>query len=72
MPHILENMNDKETSQHECNGDNYPECMYGPAIGWCIEYPAGEFWVSNGEYASQVNYCPYCGTKAPIQVESNK
>lgn len=29
----------------------------------------GQFWVSNGEYGTQVNYCPKCGAKAPVQVK---
>jgi len=41
---------------------------YGPAIGFCKENPEGEFWVGNDEYASQVNFCPFCGAQAPVQV----
>lgn len=41
----------------------------GPAIYVCFENVSGEFWVHNGEYESRVNYCPYCGEKAPKQVE---
>lgn len=40
---------------------------WGVAIEDCSERD-GEFWVGNGEYASQVNYCPVCGEKAPVQV----
>src|ERR1035437_732824 len=26
----------------------------------------GTFWAGNDEYESQVNYCPFCGAKAPV------
>ena len=42
---------------------------YGGAIYDCEENEDGELWVDNGEYASQVNYCPYCGYKAKAQVD---
>lgn len=47
---------------------NTPEDGYGVAIEYCFEHDDGTFWVGNGEYGSQVNYCPYCGAKAPKQV----
>lgn len=31
-------------------------------------HPNGEVWVGNGEYASQVNFCPWCGKKAKKQI----
>jgi hypothetical protein len=37
----------------------------GPAITSCYETSDGRFIVSNDEYASQVNFCPFCGTSAP-------
>jgi hypothetical protein len=43
---------------------------WGIAIDECYENNREEFWVTNGEYGSQVNYCPYCGAKAPVQIES--
>lgn len=52
--------------KHECKGDLPSEC-YGPAINICYEDSNGNFWVANGEYASRVKYCPYCGKKAPAQ-----
>jgi len=48
---------------------NRPYKMYGGAITRCWEDEEGQFWVDNGEYCSQVNYCPYTGTKAPKQIE---
>jgi hypothetical protein len=49
--------------KHECSGD-LPDAVYGPAIYMCEEDDEGKLWVTNGEYASQVNYCPYCGYEA--------
>ncbi len=53
---------------HRCFGV-LPNDAYGAAIDSCIEDSKGELWVDNGEYASQVNFCPYCGYRAQIQVQ---
>lgn len=45
---------------HECEG-KLPVRGYGAAIDYCREDPDGTLWVGNGEYGSQVNFCPYCG-----------
>ena len=53
---------------HDCVG-RAPHKFYGPAFDQCKEEEeSGRFWVDNGEYKSQVNYCPYCGAKAPKQI----
>lgn len=52
---------------HRCEGD-LPKDAYGSAVDFCIENEKGELWASNDEYASQVNFCPYCGFKARIQL----
>ena len=44
------------------------EGRYGSAIDQCCEWPNGEFWVNNGEYSNQVNFCPWCGAKAPVRI----
>ena len=54
---------------HSCEFSHAPFDAYGPAIEYCRESD-GEFWVDNGEYATQVNYCPWCGEKAPKPVET--
>jgi len=36
----------------------------GAAIDDCFEDVDGYLFVSNGEYGSQVNYCPMCGYEA--------
>jgi hypothetical protein len=33
---------------------------------------AGELWVGNNQYQSQVNYCPYCDHKAETQVVNDQ
>lgn len=38
---------------------------HGIAIDECSEDTWGRLWVSNGEYGSQVFFCPVCGMKAP-------
>jgi len=48
-------------------GGTRAEHIYGSAIGECYEAEDGSLWVTNGEYGSPVNFCPYCGqpTKGP-------
>lgn len=53
-------------SEHRCGGDA-PSDAYGFAIDVCFSKD-GEFWVSNGEYSSRVNFCPFCGAKAEKQM----
>ena len=43
---------------------------YGPAITQCDENDKGELWVTNGEYASRVDFCPYCGMGARSQMKA--
>lgn len=59
-------MPESSKEEHSCKG-YIDSDAHGPAIDSCLEWEDGTFWVSNGEYQSQVNYCPYCGTKAPTQ-----
>ena len=30
----------------------------------------GKMWAGNGEYESQVNFCPFTGTPAPVQMKA--
>lgn len=41
-----------------------PDHNHGCAIDDCYEDIKGFLFVSNGEYGSQVNFCPMCGYKA--------
>ncbi len=61
-----------------CTPDNYRAthfcnipCSYhlhGAAIDDCYEDQDGCLFVSNGEYGSQVNYCPMCGYEAKKKI----
>lgn len=51
---------------HRCHR-RYDESACGEAINECVEDTDGRFWVGNDEYASQVDFCPYCGTKATTE-----
>ena len=33
-----------------------------------VDKDDGTMWVSNGEYETQVNFCPFCGKKALVQI----
>lgn len=41
---------------------------YGAAVESCVEDTEGRLWCDNSEYGTQVNFCPFCGYKAPQQV----
>jgi hypothetical protein len=49
---------------HRCEDIDAPARLYGEAISECYEED-GIFWVGNREYETAVNYCPFCGMKAP-------
>ena len=54
------------TARHHCDLDT-AWSAYGPAVMVCVEDAEGYLWVTtNGEYASQVDFCPSCGLKARI------
>ncbi len=61
-------MPEEKKEGHRCE-ESLPDSTYGPAIRYCFEDEDGKLWVSNDEYASQVNYCPYCGQKAKTGAE---
>ena len=51
-----------------------PNEIYGAAITEIIEGEDGKMWASNSEYATQINFCPFTGKKASVQMgksESN-
>ena len=48
---------------------NYPTDGYGPAFDGVYELSDGTLWIGNGEYGSQVNYCPVCGAAAITKVK---
>ena len=52
---------------HRCEGA-LPKAAYGEAIRYCYEDESGKLWITNEEYASQVNFCPYCGYKTGAEV----
>ena len=60
-------------SIHDCSC-RLPDGSYGAAIDSCYELPMkpGKLFVTNGEYVSQVFFCPFCGEKAAIEPEIDK
>jgi hypothetical protein len=56
-------------TKHACQRKWWTEhSINGPAIDECREDPDGTFWCDNGEYSSQVDYCPICGAAAPTKI----
>lgn len=60
-------------NKHHCEMPKNSEIyMCGPAIDYCIEYDDDLLFAGNGEYESQVNFCPICGYKAKIQIKEKE
>ena len=57
--------------KHECIIPEWEmkETMYGNAIYNCKEDDEGRLIAEGGEYGNQVNFCPFCGYKAKVQIE---
>lgn len=53
---------------HYCEMDEKSH-LHGPAIDCCFEDIDGFLFVSNGEYGSQVNFCPFCGYEAKVKIK---
>jgi hypothetical protein len=59
---------------HSCDWQEKPhpmlegEGIYGDAVDLCYEDSEGKLWVTNGDRGNQVNYCCWCGYKAPQQI----
>jgi len=53
---------DEERAYMDYAGSNYGVAAYATVE---IE---GKFYIFNGEYANQVNFCPFTGKKAPKQI----
>ena len=53
---------------HNCNADFDSDQAHpwGAAAYHCYEDKEKHLWISNGEYANQVNYCPFCGYQAKL------
>ena len=63
----------KNEKLHECS-------VVGSQVGWgytasmirCFERKNGDLCVVNWGYVSRVNYCPFCGYKAKMQMKLKK
>jgi hypothetical protein len=62
---------DESANLHTCDL-SAPHDGYGPAVEYCYEDSDGKLWVGNGEYGSQVNFCPVCGFAAKKKEENPK
>jgi len=55
--------------KHHCKAPKEAESYdYGEAINTCYENEEDKLIVENGEYASRVDYCPYCGYEAKVKI----
>ena len=52
------------SDRHRCVRRDNPFDACGPSVNKCVEDERGEFWIGNDEYASQVNFCPFCGARS--------
>lgn len=46
-----------------------PQKSWGPSVEYVRVDESGKMWIGNGEYESQVNFCPFTGTPAPVQMK---
>jgi len=45
---------------------------HGAAVDECYEEEGTyELWVSNGEYANEVKFCPFCGYKSKAAIKTD-
>lgn len=53
-------------ARHRCRQPRFAKKGggFGEAIEECYEDELGQLYVSNDEYGSFVNYCPFCGKQA--------
>ncbi len=42
---------------------------YDSAVKYCKEDEQGRLWAGNSEHGTRVNYCPFCGYRAKVQIE---
>ena len=49
--------------------DMFDGARFGPLILVVMEMDDGRMFVFNGEYISQVNYCPFTGQRATVQID---
>jgi hypothetical protein len=42
----------------------FPTQGFGAAVTKCYEDEQGFLWVTNDEYGTRVNFCPFCGYQA--------
>ena len=46
-----------------------PSNLWGVAVEYTRIDKEGKMWIGNGEYETQVNYCPFTGDPAPKQMK---
>lgn len=46
-----------------------PADAYGPAVSYTRTDEQGRMFIGNGEYETQVNYCPFTGVAAIVKME---
>lgn len=55
---------------HYCEMPTMSEDAFtGASISYCREYDDDKLFAGNGEYESQVNFCPICGYKSKIDIK---
>ncbi len=63
----IPNYSEEKGNFHECEIP-YKKHLFGAAITTCMEDMDGFLFVDNGEYGSQVNFCPMCGYEAKNKI----
>jgi hypothetical protein len=58
-----------EKKHHFCQIKTYSS-LEGKTFGICTETYDGRYLLDSTEYCVQVNFCPFCGQKAPISINT--
>jgi hypothetical protein len=46
-----------------------PRRLFGNAVEYVKEDSEGRMWIGNGEYETQVNFCPFTGKEALTEMK---
>lgn len=59
----------KDTYLETMDSYTTPRKLWGDAITYTRIDEKGRMWIGNGEYESQVNFCPMTGVEAPVKLK---
>jgi hypothetical protein len=67
--HDCEERNRHRGQERSTNESSAPEELYGAAITK-IDQRDGQWWAHNGEYSTEISFCPWCGIRLSPDAKS--